>query len=199
MTVVIGITGGIGSGKSTVCGLLSEEGALVLDADAASREVVEEPEVRAALVRRFGEAIFDGDGRLDRAALADLVFGPDASDARRDLEAIIHPAVRARIDGDLARARDEGRPLVVLDVPLLMRSPYREECDLLVFVRSARETRNRRTARRGWTPDELERRERAQTPLAEKERAADRVLDNDGDLAELRAAVRELVRGLPRN
>lgn len=198
MTLVVGITGGIGSGKSAVAALFSEFGAEVLDADALAREVVLEAEVLEALVARFGEEIRSEAGGLDRAAMADLVFGEgeEARQARRDLEKIIHPAVRTRLRADLEAARQAGRGLVILDVPLLLTSPFREDCDRIVFVRTKRATRLERVRQRGWDARELDRREAAQVSLEDKECAADRVFDNDGDIHRLRADVKAFVESL---
>ncbi len=192
MTTVLGVIGGIGSGKSAVSKAFARLGAVVLDADAFAHDVLQEAGTRQALEGAFGAGIFDAEGRLDRAALAALVFGEDKADARRRLNEIVHPAVRRKLDAGLEAARREAAPLVILDIPLLLESPYREVCDRILFVKAGLDHRRRRVRARGWTDEELERREAAQTPLAEKEEAAQFVLVNEGDLHELETEVREL-------
>ena len=117
--LLVGLTGGIGAGKSTVAELLAERGAVIVDADRVARAVVEpgQPALKK-LVERFGEGILDPDGRLDRGALAKLVFGDD--EARRDLEAITHPAINDEFSRRVVEAPSDA--IVVLDVPLLAES-----------------------------------------------------------------------------
>lgn len=195
MTLVVGITGGIGSGKSTVARLLGEHGAVVLDADRAAHEALSRPEVIEAVVAAVGADVVR-DGAIDRAALAARVFGPGGEGARRRLESIVHPLVRSELQRALARARSERAALVVLDVPLLMESAWRDACDRIVFVRSSPADRAARTAARGWNEGELARREAAQAALADKEAAAHHVIANDGDLDRLRERTAALLRDL---
>ena len=177
--VVIGLLGGVASGKSTVAGLFAAHGLLHVDADALAREVAAEPAVLAAVAAAFGPEVTAG-GRLDRAALAQRVFADPA--ARRRLEAILHPPIRTRILERLAAARAAGTS-VLLDVPLLLENGLIEHCDVVVFVEVDAAERRRRAAARGWAADELDRREAAQASLAEKRARADHVIDNGGDLA----------------
>lgn len=212
--VVIGLTGGIASGKSSAAALLAELGAAVLDADAIARSVLDEPAVRAKLLQRFGASIAAAGGEvgtIDRAALARLTFGHPEELAY--LEALVHPRVREELARRLARhLADQDVPAIVLDVPLLHEasptgapSPLDEPCDLLVHVESPPAERRRRVVeQRGWAGDELARRESHQLPVDEKRRRADFVLQNDGTLARLRERVREWIEaaggfsGLPR-
>ncbi|MEE9394685.1 MAG: dephospho-CoA kinase [Planctomycetota bacterium] len=200
MTIVVGISGGIGSGKSTVSRLFAECGAAALNADEAARAVTDQPEVKAALRRRFGDGIFAEDGGVDREILASRVF--DTTDPaaslweRTALEAILHPAVREHLDRRLAQLRLDGRDLVVLDVPLLFQSKYQDECDHIVFVQTKQETRRQFVAKRGWTAEELDRREAAQTPLEDKKRQSTEIIENDGDVVRLRAQVQAIFRKL---
>ncbi len=186
--LVIGLIGGIASGKSSVARLLAEQGAVILDADAEARAALDEPDVVEALVARHGASIRSGDGRtLDRAAVARATFGHP--EHLSHLEGLVHPRVRERLAGALAdRLRRGDVPAVVLDVPLLLESsPLAAECDLLLFVESPpSERRKRAMARRGWTSEEVARREAHQIAPEEKRRRADVVLANDGDEAQLR-------------
>jgi dephospho-CoA kinase len=187
--VVFGLTGGIGSGKSTVAARLRERGVPVIDADVLAREVVARGTPGLAEIRaRFGDAVMGADGELDRKQLAAVVFADE--DARRALNAITHPRVR-----DLALARVQeldarGEPLVCYEVPLLVESGLADALRPLVVVVVDRETQVERTmGRDGCTREEAEARIRAQIPLAEKAALADHVIDNSGSLAETRARV----------
>lgn len=184
---MIGLLGGIASGKSRVAALLAEAGAVVLDADVEARAALAEPDVVAQLRERHGDAILGVDGAIDRARLARATFGHPEHLAH--LEQLLHPRVRERLerrlDDELAR---RAAPAIVLDVPLLLETaPFAQRCDLLLFIESPAPERRRRTvARRGWDEDELARRERHQLAPEEKRRRADVVLRNDGTEGELR-------------
>ncbi len=194
--VVLGLLGGIGSGKSSVARVLAEAGAAWLDADALAHRALDAPDVVAALVARHGAKVVAGGDppRVDRAALGRLVFGSDPGQrsALVHLESLLHPRVRRdleeRLEQHLTR-RDV--PAVLLDVPLLLESsPLAHRCDLLLFVDCDQDERARRVlARRGWSRDELARRDALQMPLAEKRAHADIVLANRGDEAQLRQEV----------
>jgi len=185
--VQIGLTGGIGSGKSTAAGRFAELGALVIDADALAREVVEPgTEGLAAVVAEFGEQVLDGAGRLDRPALARVVFGDDA--ARGRLNAILHPRIRARA-AELIAAAPPGT-VVVQDVPLLVETSQSGRYDLVVVVEAPDELRVRRLGRdRGMPAEEVLARMAAQATDEERRAAADVVLVNDGTPEDLRAKV----------
>lgn len=177
----VGLTGGIASGKSTAAALLAERGALVIDADVLAREVVEPgtPGL-AAVVARFGTSVLAPDGRLDRAALARLVFTDDdgSRTARHDLEAIVHPAVRARAAELEAAATDQ---VVVHVIPLLVETGQVDAFDVVVVVDVDEAVqRARLLARGGLSEDEADARIAAQSSRAERLAAADVVLHNDG-------------------
>lgn len=165
---VVGLVGRIGAGKSTVAGLLAAKGADVIDADRIAHEELAQEDVCRAIATRFGAGVVAADGRVDRAALARQVFGPTAvhEAALHDLEAILHPRVRRRIEAELDRLRRaapaEGvRRVAVLDVPLLVRAGWAERCDRLLVVECAEEERRRRLAARGWTAEQQAAREAA--------------------------------------
>jgi dephospho-CoA kinase len=180
MGVVIGLLGGVASGKSTVARLMAERGLIVIDADAEARAVVEESAVAARLAERFGADLFDGQGRLDRATRAARAFADEAS--TRDLNALVHPRVRERIGEALARARE--RP-VVLDVPLLLESPLADLVTTWVFVAASEASREARARGRDWPAGERARREARQAELAAKRARAGHVLENDGPIEDL--------------
>ncbi|MGH9182979.1 MAG: dephospho-CoA kinase [Acidimicrobiales bacterium] len=184
---VVGLTGGIGSGKSTVAALLDGRGAVVLDADAVVREL-QEPGRAAfdAIVGRFGPGVLAPDGTLDRAALAQVVFADPV--ARGDLEALVHPAVAEVIRHRVAAHAGTDR-VVVLVVPLLVETG-RYEVDGVVVVDCAEETAVARLVeRQGMAAEQVRARIRAQATRAERLARADHVIDNSGSLAELEAGV----------
>jgi dephospho-CoA kinase len=190
--VQIGLTGGIGSGKSTVAARFAELGALVIDADALAREVVEPgTDGLAAVVTEFGAQVLDGSGRLDRPALARVVFGDEV--ARGRLNAIVHPRIRARA-AELIAAAPPGT-VVVQDVPLLVETGQADRYDLVVVVEAPEELRVRRLARdRGMPAEEVRARMAAQATDEQRRAVADVVLVNDGTTDELRAKVDQLWR-----
>ena len=198
--LVIGLTGGIGSGKSTVSALLATKGAVVVDADAIVRDV-QQPStpVFDAMVERFGPGIVADDGSLDRAAVADLVFG-DAQ-ALADLNAIVHPAVGAEI---LRRMEELGHTdeVVVLDVPLMVESKNAYPVAGLLVVDVDPEVAVRRLVEhRGMREGDVRARMARQATRDERLARADRVIDNSGAVADLRAQVDaawEWIAGLPR-
>ncbi|HEU4348031.1 MAG TPA: dephospho-CoA kinase [Actinoplanes sp.] len=183
----IGLTGGIGAGKTAVARRFAELGALVVDADALARAAVAAgtPGL-AAVVAEFGPGVLGPDGELDRPALGRLVFGDEGVRAR--LNAIVHPLVRRRA-AELIAAAPPGT-VVVQDVPLLVETGQADRYDLVVVVEAPAELRAERLARdRGMSPDEARSRMAAQATDEQRRAAADVVLVNDGDLDELRAEV----------
>ena len=181
----VGLSGGIGSGKSTVARALARRGAVVIDADAIAREVVEpgQPGL-AAVVERFGPEVLDADGRLDRPKLAALVFGDDA--ARADLNAIVHPRVALETARRTAAAPPDA--MVVIDVPLLVEAA-RSGYDVVVIVEAPEEVRLKRLVARGMSPDDARRRMAAQASDADRRKVADVLLDNSGSEADLEAQI----------
>ena len=185
--VLIGLTGGMGVGKSTVASLFLERGAVVIDADDLAREVVEPREpAYAAVVERFGPSVVAADGRLDRRALAEIVFSDPA--ARADLEAVVHPAVAAARDRRLAQLAGTDR-IVVAVVPLLVEVGW-DDADAVVVVDCPEEVAVRRLVEgRGMEEADVRRRMAAQATRAERLARADLVITNDGTPADLAAEV----------
>ena len=164
---IIGIAGGIGAGKSHVARLFEQLGCCRVDSDEMVRAAYTHPEVKAAVLERFGENAFDAAGNVDRKALAKTVF-TDA-DARRFLEKLLHPiANKARVELMHAAARDERVVAFAWDSPLLFEAGLDRFCDVTVFVDCPRADRLARVAERGWDAAELDRREKAQLPLDKK-------------------------------
>lgn len=183
----VGLTGGIGSGKSTVGRLLAERGAVVIDSDRLARDVVAPgtPGL-SSVVQRFGSEVITLTGELDRRAMAERVFGDAA--ARADLEAIIHPLVRARA-AELEAAAGPGA-LVVHDIPLLVETGQAERFDVVIVVDVPCDVQlDRLTRLRGMSPEEAKARIGAQASRTERLAAADIVVDNSVSLEELSAVV----------
>jgi dephospho-CoA kinase len=184
--VRVGLTGGIASGKSMVAAELAARGAIIIDADVLAREVVEPgTPALAAIVDRFGAQVLS-DGRLDRARLAQIVFADPV--ARRDLERIVHPAVRTRA-AELERAAGTAA-VVVHVIPLLVETGQQEDFDLVVTVDVDHETQIKRLmARNGYTRAEAESRIAAQASREDRRIAADVVLGNTGSVSQLREQI----------
>lgn len=195
--LLVGLTGGIATGKSTVTEIFRRLGCVIIDADQLAREVVEPGEpALSRIVEEFGRAVLRPDGTLDRKALGTVVFGD--ADRRRRLEAITHPEIRARLDQRLAELAARGFDgIVVFDAPVMIESGNYRNMDRLVVVRTDEETEAARlVARDGITPDEAARRIASQMPVAEKAKLADYVIDNRGDRAATEAQAREIYAAL---
>lgn len=199
MTSVVGLTGGIGSGKSTVAGMLEKLGTTLIDVDAIVHEL-QQPgaplleEIAAA----FGPEVIDARGALEREALGAIVFRDP--EARQTLNRIVHPKLGAEVTSRMARARQAGVPLVVLDIPLLFegrragsRGASAMHFDVTIVVWVPRETQiERQLQRESYARGEAEHRVDAQMPLDEKRALADFVIDNSGSLASTERQVREI-------
>jgi dephospho-CoA kinase len=189
----VGLTGGIGSGKSEVSRRLRDLGAVVVDADAVAREVVAPGTAGlAAVVAEFGDGLLRPDGSLDREGLGRIVFGDPAKLAR--LNAIVHPLVGERIAAVMTGVqRDHPDGVVVYDVPLLVENDLAGGYDVVLVVATSPQTQlDRLVGQRGMTVADAQARIAAQAPLDAKLAVADIVIDNDGDLAALDTRVAEV-------
>ncbi|MEI8018846.1 MAG: dephospho-CoA kinase, partial [Schlesneria sp.] len=166
---VIGVVGGIGSGKSAVANwVAAHANVAVIDADKLGHDALKSATVKDALFHRFGSVIFGAGGFIDRSVVAKLIFGnsPEQRAARHDLEQIVHPEIGRRITEDVFLATNNGRAAVLLDAAILLEAGWRQLCDLVVFVDSPDEIRLSRVEKnRNWTGDELRRREASQWSL----------------------------------
>jgi len=189
--LLVGLTGGIGSGKSTVARLLEKRGAVVFDADLLAREAVEPGTPgHAAVIERFGADVLAPGGELDREALASIVFADPA--ARRDLEQIVHPEVRRLFAEGSEAYRDTDR-VVVFSAPLLVETGMHTAFEVLVVVSATVATQIERLMRqRGMSEPSIRARIDAQAPLEDKAAAADILVDNEGSLEELEGQVEHL-------
>jgi dephospho-CoA kinase len=189
---VVGLTGGIGTGKSTVSGLLRQMGATVIDADEGTRSVeARGTEGLRRLVEEFGPTILTASGDLDRPRLAAIAF--EDPEARQRLNAIVHPLVRQWMAERQREAAERGDPVVVLDVPLLYETRGDAAFDTVLLVYAPEELQLRRLVElRGMTEPEARSRIAAQLPIEEKRRRAAHVIDNTGSLDRLRDQVRRV-------
>ncbi len=195
---LVGLTGGIATGKSTFAAALRELGVPVVDADELSREAVRpgSPALER-IAREFGQDALGPDGELDRKRMADLVFADPGARAR--LEAIVHPAVRAGLQRETARLAAAGHDLAFYDVPLLYERGRELEFECVVVVFAPPEVqRARLTSRDGLSPAEAAARLATQMPIEEKARRADVVVVNDGEVSALRAKAAPLLGDLRR-
>lgn len=188
---IIGLTGGIGSGKSEVSKILAEFDCVVADSDGMARQVLKEKDVRDEIVRWWGHRILDETWQVNRAAVAAIVF--DNPEERKKLEQLVHPRVEQRRLA-LFESAPAKAPALVIDAPLLLEAGLDTECDSVWFVDAALDERLRRVSRqRGWDEEELARREEYQMPLDEKRSRADYVIANDGDRQHLADQVRRFL------
>ncbi|MGZ4139135.1 MAG: dephospho-CoA kinase [Actinomycetota bacterium] len=186
--LLVGLTGGIGAGKSTVARLLADRGAVIIDADLIVREL-QRPgtEVFRAIVERFGKQVVAADGSLDRPKLADIAFRDE--DARSALNAIVHPAVYAVMAERITAIEDENA-VVVLDIPLLAEAGGREGMDVVIVVDADQDLRVTRVVdERGLDAGQVRARMAAQASSEQRAALADVVIRNDGDMEALRAQV----------
>ncbi|MBI5424928.1 MAG: dephospho-CoA kinase [Opitutae bacterium] len=190
--MIVGLTGGMGCGKSTAAALFAELGFRRLDADRTVHEVLlPSAEVVTALRERFGDGILGADGAVDRAKLGAVVFGD--AEALAWLENLLHPRLRAHWDGIYAAAQDEK---FIVEVPLLFEKQLQNRFDFTVCVTTSSDLQLRRLEQRGVSPEIARQRLAKQLPLARRCELADFVLLNDGTLSFLREQVSELARRL---
>ncbi len=188
---VIGITGGVGSGKSTVAAILASLGCLVLDADEQAKAILDTPEIQTEIAQWWGDVVYAEDGSIDRAVVASIVF-QDKEQLRR-LESLLHHRVIQQQKDAIASADPAVTPAVVLDVPLLFEAGMDAECDAIIFVDTPEQDRLARVEQtRGWDAEELNRRQASQWPLEKKKAKSGFQVMNDGDEADLRKQVQEV-------
>jgi dephospho-CoA kinase len=190
--LLVGLTGGLATGKSTVSEILRGLGCVVLDADVLARDVVEPGQpALAAIAQEFGRDVLQSDGTLDRKRLGAIVFADPGR--RKRLEAITHPAIRDRFQARLAELEAEGfEGIVVWDAPVMIETGGHKAMDRLVVVVADAATQRARARTRDGDPADAERKIANQMPLADKARLADHVIDNSGDRAATEARTREV-------
>ncbi len=179
--VIVGLTGGVASGKSFVAHCFEELGAHRIDADQVAHEVLMDDGVIGNIVDQWGVGILNDDGQINRKRLGEIVFGsPDDTELNR-LESMMHPEIRIRIRKQMEQLNVSADvEILVLDIPLLFEGEYDQYCDYLVYVDATRAVRKQRAKLRGWADGELDRRESRQLPIEEKKLRSDVVIDNSG-------------------
>lgn len=186
---ILGLLGGIGSGKSAVAADFESLGATYIDADRIAHRIIDAPPVRRTLARWWGPGVLRG-GRVNRAEVARRAFASRGAASR--LNALLHPRIGRELKKEIAKARRRGG-VVIVEAALLLETGTDRWCDALVFVDAPRAARIRRTARRGWTAAEWSRREKLQWPPAGKRARADYVIDNGGTRAATRRQVETIL------
>ncbi len=185
--IIIGITGAPAGGKSTVAAKLEDLGATWINADRIAHAQLASPAIQASIVEYFGSDVVGGDGKIDRHRLGKRVFGDDDSGQQglRYLEALLHPPVRRVISQQIESARQSGRRVVVLDIPLLFEGDWAKVCDEIWFIDTSPEIQNEQARRRGWSRDDLELRQARQMSLAEKKERSTRAVPNHAAVDDL--------------
>jgi len=204
--IVVGVVGGIASGKSEVTRLLGAMNTVIISADEIAHRVLLLPEVVASLVSIFGKGILQEPGseldktrQIDRKKLGAMVFGgtSDKQLMRKKLEAVVHPRIRELGRSELAKLVQEAtQSMIILDAPLLIEGGWLPYCDRVLFVDSPDSMRMQRAMQRGWTEKEWRDREAAQLSLEEKRKSASDVLVNDGTVEQLKQRVANFVASL---
>ena len=192
---VIGLVGGIGSGKSAVAAELVKHGGWLINADQNGHDALAQPDIKQRVVARFGQDVVDAHGEIDRRKLGAWVFADERE--LRALEAIVFPYIGERIRAEIDRAqgKDDVR-FIVLDAAVMLEAGWSGVCDKLIFVDAPRDLRLERVRRqRGWSEADLQAREALQLPLEKKRRRADVVIDNHATSEALTAQVSAVLRG----
>lgn len=197
---VVGIVGGVGAGKSTVVRNVVGARLFVIDADRIGHELLLTEEIRNQLRHVFGERILNESGQIDRKLLADKVFGvsDDKTENRRRLNDIMHPAIRSAILNSINRAPQDV-DAIILDAAVLLEANWADQCDFVIFVDTPIEMRRKRVAvNRGWTPEELQRREESQWSVDQKRQASQFIVDNSGAPESAAEQLRQIIQSLRR-
>ena len=195
--IVIGVVGGIASGKSFVTEQLQSHGAVILDADRIGHEVLLRESVKQALREEWGDAVFDSAGEVDRKQLAEIVFDPAEPERLEQLERITHPLIAAQLQQEIDRlANSEGVNVLVLDAPVMVKAGWHVLCDLIVFVEASLARRLARVVERGWSAEMFHNREAMQAAIGKKRQISKHVIDNNGTLEDAINQVRELWDGI---
>ena len=183
-TRILGLTGGVGMGKSTAARLLKKAGLPVVDSDDLAREVVQPgTDALAEIATEFGEGFLNTDGSMNRVKMASTVFQDDA--ARKRLEAIIHPRVRVGWEKQIEQWREQKRPVGMVVIPLLIEVDLQDSFDAVLCVACTANTQRARLRERNWSDDQIADRIAAQMDIAQKMNLADHVLWNEGTLKQL--------------
>ena len=185
--LTIGLTGGIGSGKSSVLKLLGKKGFPILQTDLLGHELLKNKKIKGILARKMGEAILSPDGEVDRKSLAREVFQDPRK--QKTLNELLHPAIRKAVARWIGQQRGKSCPFLVVEVPLLFERGYNRRFDRVLSVSAPRAVRRDRLLRRGWNLEEIRRRELSQWTQAQKNLKSNWVIYNRGSRKDLKYAV----------
>jgi len=192
MKPILGIVGGIGSGKSYVASLFAKLGGYVIDADRLGHLALLNTEVKKQIKEQWGDAVFNDKAEVDRKKLASIVFDDSREKAR--LESMVFPFISQGMLDAIHQHQSDGRvKFFILDAAILLETGWKEHCDAIIFVEASEGTRLKRVAGRGWTMEELRRREASQWPLERKKAACQHVIPNEGDEVLTETLVKGLV------
>ncbi|ACO04469.1 MAG TPA: dephospho-CoA kinase [Persephonella sp.] len=190
----VGLTGSIGTGKSTVGKIFSELGAYVIDADKVVHTLLKREDIKEKIRKEFGD-VFDSKGEIDRKKLGSIVFKDP--EKKKKLESIIHPEVRKEIERSIKKIEDKDpESIVIVEVPLLIETGSYRDYDIVILVYAPEKLQLERLIKKGFSKDEALRRIRSQLPIDEKIKYADIVIYNTGDLKRLREEVESVYRKL---
>jgi len=190
--LILGLVGGIASGKSLVANVLRDMGAVVLDADQAGHYVLRQPDVIAELKNRWGEKILDPKGQVIRREVAKIVFAKGNEAERKFLEQLTHPRIEELLkkELDFVRNSPEPPPVLVIDAPLLFEAGWDKLCDKVLYVDAPRDIRLERAVARGWSTEQFAAREASQMPLVDKAARSHIVIRNAKTLEHIRDVLR---------
>jgi len=180
--LIVGLVGGVASGKSRVSEIFEQLGAVVLDGDKVGHQVLLKPSIKRAIHNKWGDEVFSSDSEVDRRRLAELVFSdePIAKSNLAFLESLVHPEIKSILSDQLEAARNRGARLAILDAPVLFKAGWHKLCDEILFVEAPRKLRLERAITRGWSESTFDQRERAQASLETKKQNSTYILDNSG-------------------
>ena len=184
---IIGIAGGVASGKSLAAGKLEQLGAVSIDVDRIGHGVLRQPEVHGQARSRWGDRIFLENGEIDRTTLAEIVFGDSSGKELSFLESTTFPKIRACLEAELTNLRSKGVAVVAVDAAVMFKAHWDRLCDVILFVDAAAEVRLARARARGWTDEQFAAREATQVSLATKRARADIVIDNNDSVDKTKA------------
>ncbi|MBL8822422.1 MAG: dephospho-CoA kinase [Planctomycetia bacterium] len=189
---VLGLVGGIGSGKSYIASLFAMRGAIVLDADKFGHEALLQPAIKEKIKANWGDAVFGTDGEVDRKALGHRVFSK--AEEKLKLEGLVFPYIGQAIKQALELAeKNPDIKLAILDAAILLETGWKEHCSAVIFVDASLPVRLQRVAKRGWSAEELYRREATQWPLEQKKSASQHIIPNEGDEVFTERLVNDLI------
>jgi dephospho-CoA kinase len=192
MKPILGIVGGVGSGKSYVASLFAKQGACIIDADHLGHLVLLNSSIKQKIKALWGEAVFDDQGEVDRKLVANIVFTQPQEKAK--LEGIVFPFISQGILNTIHQYETDNRvKLFILDAAILLETGWKDHCDAVIFVEASEATRLKRVASRGWSAEELHRRESSQLPLEKKKAACQHTIPNEGDEVLTETLVKDLV------